>query len=138
MAQPYFSSQTIFSFSGTPARIVLAVAASNASYLYVLGAANTTGFTGLYKCTDAGVANPSFNVQSSSPDILSYNATGSGGANKQVFDLVLIVHPQNPERIFAGGLIYGRVRMGEQTGLSGATGHHSNRQQTLSLRFSPT
>lgn len=100
-----FSSQTVFSFPGTPARIVLAVAASNASYLYVLGAANTTGFTGLYKCTDAGVANPSFNLQSSSPDILSYNATGSGGANKQVFyDLVLIVHPQNAERIFAGGL----------------------------------
>lgn len=95
----------IFTFPGSPARTVLGVTPANGSYLYVLGGDNTNGFKGLYKCTNSGGATPSFNLQSSSPDILNYNASGSGLRNKNVFyDIVIAVHPQNAERVYAGGL----------------------------------
>lgn len=95
----------IFSFPSSVDRVVIGVTPANGSYLYVLGGKSNTGFTGLYKCTNSGAASPTFNLQSSSPDILNYNATGSGLPNKQVFyDIVIAVHPQNAERVFAGGL----------------------------------
>ncbi|GEM_PF-3290230 len=81
------------------ARVALAIAASNPSYVYALYVNTASGFYGLYRTTTAGT---SWALQSNTPNILSWDGTGSDGQGW--YDLVLDVDPTNPAVVYAGGI----------------------------------
>ncbi|MBI5215150.1 MAG: choice-of-anchor D domain-containing protein [Ignavibacteriae bacterium] len=82
-----------------PGRIGIAVAASSPSTVYALYVNATDGFYGLYKTTNAGA---SWSLQSNTPNILSWDGTGSDGQGW--YDLVLDVDPTNAAVVYVGGV----------------------------------
>ncbi len=80
-------------------RIAIALAPSQTSTVYGLFVNAFDGFYGLYMSTDAGA---SWTQQSNSPNILSWDGTGSDGQGS--YDLVLDVAPNNPAIVFVGGI----------------------------------
>jgi photosystem II stability/assembly factor-like uncharacterized protein len=82
-----------------PGRIGIAVAASSPSTVYALYVNATDGFYGLYRTTNAGA---SWSLQSNTPNILSWDGTGSDGQGW--YDLVLDVDPSNATVVYVGGV----------------------------------
>ena len=103
----YKSTNTGLSFTklagGLPAsgftRIAIALAPSLSSTIYALFVNPTDGFYGLYMSADAGAT---WTLESTSPNILSWDGTGTDGQGS--YDLVLDVAPNNPAMVFAGGV----------------------------------
>lgn len=92
--------------SGLPStniqRIALAVSDNNANYLYALiGKADDQGFLGLYLSTNSG---SSFNLQSSSPNLLGWEPNGSDSGGQAFYDLSLAVSPVNEQIVTVGGI----------------------------------
>ncbi|MBI3194602.1 MAG: choice-of-anchor D domain-containing protein [Ignavibacteriae bacterium] len=80
-------------------RVGIAVAASSPSTVYALYVNNNDGFYGLYKTANAG---SSWTLQSNSPNVLSWDGTGTDGQGW--YDLVLDVDPTNPAVVYVGGV----------------------------------
>ncbi len=103
----YKSTNTGASFSalagGLPSvvagRVAIAIAASSPSTVYAIFVNGASGFGGLYRTTDAGTT---WTLQSNTPNILSWDGTGSDGQGW--YDLVLDVDPTNPAVVYVGGI----------------------------------
>ncbi|MEK7264040.1 MAG: SdrD B-like domain-containing protein, partial [Bacteroidota bacterium] len=80
-------------------RIGIAIAPSAPANVYALYVNSTSGFYGLYKSTDAGA---NWTLQSNTPNILSWDGTGSDGQGW--YDLVIDVDPNNANTIYTGGV----------------------------------
>ena len=81
-------------------RIELAISPSNPDYVYALACDMDKGFYGLYRSTNAG---ESWELRSTEPNILHwYEGNGNGGQG--TYDLTIIVNPNNPDRIYTGGI----------------------------------
>jgi photosystem II stability/assembly factor-like uncharacterized protein len=94
--------------SGIPARDVqrveIAISSADTNYVYAVACGLDRGFYGVWRSTDAG---QSWNLQASaaqgSPNILHwYQGNGSGGQG--TYDLVLLVDPQDRDKVYAGGI----------------------------------
>ncbi|MBN2745896.1 MAG: choice-of-anchor J domain-containing protein, partial [Bacteroidales bacterium] len=84
----------------TSGRFVIGVSAANANYVYVV-VGNSSGFVGAYRSTNSGT---SFTTMSTSPNILGYEADGSGSASQAFYDLCIAVDPTNINTIYVGGI----------------------------------
>ena len=79
----------------------IGVTPANPDVVYVLYSAGDGGYGGLYKSTDGGY---NFNLQSDSPNILSWEDDGSGAGGQGTYDLALAVSPENENTVFVGGI----------------------------------
>ena len=82
-------------------RGVIGVTPANSNVVYVLYSAGDGGFGGLYKSTDGGY---NFELQSDSPNILSWEVDGEGEGGQGTYDLALAVSPDNENIVFVGGI----------------------------------
>ncbi|MDW8075585.1 MAG: T9SS type A sorting domain-containing protein [Bacteroidota bacterium] len=83
-------------------RIALAVSPTAPRRVYALcSSASNNGFAGLYMSLDTG---STWTQQSSSPNILGSNTSGTSSGGQGWFDLCLIVHPTDSTMLFAGGI----------------------------------
>jgi photosystem II stability/assembly factor-like uncharacterized protein/uncharacterized protein (DUF2141 family) len=80
-------------------RVAVSVANSSPSTIYALYVNSTSGFYGLYKTTDAGT---NWTQQSTTPNILSWDGTGTDGQGW--YDLVLDTDPTNATVVYVGGV----------------------------------
>jgi photosystem II stability/assembly factor-like uncharacterized protein len=85
---------------GAVQRIEIAISPSNPNTVYALCAGMDAGFYALLRSTNAG---GSWTTQSNSPNILEWGDGNSSGGQGW-YDLALLVHPTNPDRIFTGGI----------------------------------
>ncbi|MCB0588953.1 MAG: hypothetical protein KDD06_26930, partial [Phaeodactylibacter sp.] len=86
--------------TGAAQRIELAISPSNPDYVYALACSMNRGFYGLFRTTDGG---DNWEERSDSPNILHwYSGSGSGGQG--TYDLTILVHPDDPDRIYTGGI----------------------------------
>ncbi len=109
----YKSTNTGNSFSivnsGLPTssvnRIAIAVTPADANYVYLLysdgTSSNLYGFKGLYRSTDSGTT---FTKQSSSPNVLGFNADGSDKGGQGWYTLSIAASPINKNEIIVGGV----------------------------------
>ncbi|MEL6944825.1 MAG: hypothetical protein AAFO82_19380, partial [Bacteroidota bacterium] len=91
-------------------RIELAISRSNPDYIYAIAVDDRGGFYGLYRSTNAG---ESWEMRSTSPNILHWsNGSSSGGQGS--YDLTILVDPNDPEKIYTGGInLWGSADGGE-------------------------
>ncbi|MCX7930087.1 MAG: PKD domain-containing protein, partial [Chlorobi bacterium] len=83
-------------------RIALAVSPTAARRVYALcSSASNNGFYGLYMSLDTG---STWSQQSSSPNVLGSNTSGTSTGGQGWFDLCLAVHPTDSTMLFAGGI----------------------------------
>jgi len=90
--------------SGLPSgqqRGTIAVTAANPNYVYFIISDNSSGFKGLYRSGDAGIT---FNVRSSSPNIMNWDCGTTETGGQGWYDLALAADPLGPETIYAGGV----------------------------------
>lgn len=94
--------------TGTPpnseiGRLEIALTQDNPEVVYFVGASNLDGgYAGLWKSSDSG---ESFNLQSSSPNILGYDEAGLGQGGQGWYDLDVAVNPTNENDVYVGGII---------------------------------
>lgn len=83
-------------------RITLAVSPADPDVIYALCVnKNTFGFLALYKSTNKG---KSWNIPSTSPNILSIDTAGLDSLGQGNYDLAMAVHPKNADFIYIGGI----------------------------------
>lgn len=93
--------------SGLPApfevnRMEIAVTEADPDLVYLIaGDADDSGFQGFYRSTDEGL---SFDLMSNSPNVLGYSETGSSEGGQSWYDLAIAASPNDPERVFIGGI----------------------------------
>lgn len=80
-------------------RMSVAVTPLEPEWVYLF-AANSNGFEGLYFSDDSGL---SFTQMSNSPNINGKQASGGGTFSQSSGDLDMVVHPEDPERIYTAG-----------------------------------
>ncbi len=98
-------------YSGGWGRIVLALSPSNQNILYVmvenaLSAANNQSEADLYKCTISGT---SYTWNSLGENLVAKRTTSSGTSDKYMelqggYNMLIAVHPTNPNLVLAGGV----------------------------------
>lgn len=97
-----FSNANVGFTSTSIQRISIAVTLANPEYLYVLAVNNGDySFAGLYLSENSGV---SFTLKSSTPNILTWDASGNGSGGQGWYDLALAASPTNASIIFVGGI----------------------------------
>jgi len=80
-------------------RLVIGVSPNQPDWVYLL---QTNGpFAGLLKSTNSGQG---FSTQSTSPNIMDYSCTGSGGSSQAWYDLCIAVDPANANILYTGGI----------------------------------
>lgn len=82
-------------------RIAIAVTPANPQFLYILASATDYSFLGLWFTEDAGIT---FSQKSSSPNLLTWDASGNGSGGQGWYDLALAVSPSNANTVFVGGI----------------------------------
>ena len=85
-------------------RTKLAISPQNSNYIYALCANMSNGFYGLYQSVDGG---DSWTQQSSANDgtnILAWTEGIGENGGQGLYDLALIVDPNDPETIYSGGV----------------------------------
>jgi GEVED domain/Bacterial Ig domain/Secretion system C-terminal sorting domain len=83
-------------------RVALAVTPLDNTYVYALVSNSADdGFRGLYLSTDGGT---SFTAQSSTPNILGWEANGSDAGGQGWYDLSIAVDPSVKTTIYTGGV----------------------------------
>ena len=101
----FVDDPTITAQINTPtSRVDLAVAASNSSVVYILcgGVPNAGGtYKGLFRSDDSG---DSFNLQSSSPNILGRASDGSDNASQSSYDLTVAVSNSTSNTVVVGAI----------------------------------
>lgn len=81
-------------------RIALAVTPANAAVVAAVSCAGDP-FNGLYLSNNSG---QSFTLQSSAPNLLNHEASGSGGGGFGWYTLCVAISPTNASTIFVGGV----------------------------------
>jgi PKD repeat protein len=83
-------------------RLAIAVTPADSNYVYVLGDnSSSAAFQGLWLSTDDGVT---FNLQSSSPNLLGFSPNGSDNQGQGWYTLSLAASPTNANEIIVGGV----------------------------------
>ncbi len=83
-------------------RVAVAVTALDPNYVYAFLSNNTDyGFKGLYLSTDGGTT---FTSQSTTPNILGWNAAGNDTGGQGWYDLSIAVDPSVKTTIYVGGV----------------------------------
>ena len=82
-------------------RASIAVTPANPNYVYVLFGGTDSGFFGLYRSTNSGT---SFTLRSNTPNIFTYDQTGSGTGGQSWYDMALAVSTTNAEEVYSGGI----------------------------------
>ncbi len=83
-------------------RINLGVTPANAAYLYAISSKSSdSGFNALVRSTDSGTT---FVNQSTSPNILGYDNTGTEAGGQGWYDLCIAVDPVNANTVYVGGV----------------------------------
>ena len=83
-------------------RIALGVSnADNTVVVALCSDASSSGFLGLYRSTNSGA---SYTLQSSTPNLLGYEADGSDSGGQGWYDLVVTLDPTNASIVFVGGV----------------------------------
>jgi Bacterial Ig domain/Secretion system C-terminal sorting domain len=83
-------------------RVAVAVTALDTNYVYAFVSNNTDyGFKGLYLSTNGGAT---FTAQSSTPNILGWNASGNDAGGQGWYDLSIAVDPSVKTTIYVGGV----------------------------------
>jgi len=77
-----------FTTSGV-SRGVIAVTPADTNYVYFLETSGSV-FKGMYRSTDKG---DSFTTRSTTPNIMDYSSTGSGGGGQAWYDLDVAADP---------------------------------------------
>lgn len=81
-------------------RIEVTVAPSNSNYVYAIACDLQRGLQGVYRSTDAGA---SWTLRASYPNILEWT-DGAGTGGQGTYDLCIMVDPNDPDRIYTGGV----------------------------------
>lgn len=94
-------------------RMAVAVSPADPLVVYVL-CSNTTdeGFLGLYRSTDGG---ETFELRSDTPNLFGYETDGSDEGGQAWYDMALAVDPDDPDRLFVGGINVWRSTDGGST-----------------------
>jgi len=88
--------------SGEVNRLEMAVTAANDQLVYILaGDSEDSGFQGFYRSTNEG---NSFQLMSSSPNVLGYSITGDSEGGQSWYDLAIAASPTDENRVFIGGI----------------------------------
>lgn len=82
-------------------RTEVAMSPSDTSVVYVLIGGADNGFLNLSRSVNGG---KTFQVRSTSPNILNHSEQGTGTGGQAFFDLALAVDPINPNIIYTGGI----------------------------------
>ena len=92
----------------TVQRIEIAVSTADPDYLYAVACAWHNGFEGLYRSTDAGLTWEQRADESTAPNILGrlngIEETFDNIGGQGTYDLAILVHPQNREIVYVGGI----------------------------------
>ncbi len=80
-------------------RLVIGVTPANPSIVYLIQ--TNQPFVGCLKSTDSGL---NFTTQSTTPNIMDYACTGSGGASQASYDLCIAVESESADIIYVGGI----------------------------------
>lgn len=87
---------------GAVNRLAIAVSPASPENIYMVASSQeNSGFYGLYRSTDSG---DSFDLQSNTPNILTYSQIGEGEGGQGWYDLAIAAHPENADEIFVGGI----------------------------------
>lgn len=81
-------------------RIKLAIAPNDNNYIYAIAVDMNRGLYGIYKSTNAGT---SWNFLPGSVNILEWD-DGTAAGGQGTYDLALMVHPQNKNVLYSGGI----------------------------------
>ena len=87
--------------TGSRYRPLLAVTLENPEVVYALFSSGDWGFHGLYKSTDSG---ENWTMQSSTPNILSWDTDGLDGGGQSWYNLSLGVAPNDENLVYVGGV----------------------------------
>ncbi len=83
-------------------RVAIGVTENAPNIVYLLcSQSGQNGFFGLYKSSDTGTT---WQLQSSTPNILGYNASGNDIGGQGYYDLAIAVSPDDSNTIIAGGI----------------------------------
>lgn len=83
-------------------RYSTAVTLDQPDWVYLLaGSADDQGYLGLWRSTDAG---ETFELRSSSPNIMGWSTSGSDSGGQAWYDIALEADPDNASRVFVGGV----------------------------------
>ena len=82
-------------------RVTLAVTPNNPSVVYALISNTDGGYLGLYKSNDEG---ENWNLQSDTPNLLTWSTNGSGNDGQGWYDLALAISPYNENEVYVGGI----------------------------------
>jgi PKD repeat protein/photosystem II stability/assembly factor-like uncharacterized protein len=107
----FVSSGTGISTSGLN-RLSIGVSASDSSVVYVLASSSLNTFGGLYRSANGG---SSFILQSSSPNILGYNANGLDSKGQGYYTLSIVVSPTYADSLYVAGVNHWQSGNGGQT-----------------------
>ncbi|HMQ50225.1 MAG TPA: T9SS type A sorting domain-containing protein [Saprospiraceae bacterium] len=81
-------------------RIELSISRSEPDIVYALACNMSGGLYGLFRTTDAGAT---WSLRADAPNIMHWD-TGDGNGGQGTYDMVLLVHPENPDKVYAGGI----------------------------------
>lgn len=104
--------------TGTPSpgnvnRLAITVSEDDPSMVYfVAGSSEDSGFYGFYRSNDSG---DSFQLQSDSPNILTYSEIGNGEGGQSWYDLAIVASPTNANVVYVGGINVWRSNNGGVT-----------------------
>ncbi len=87
--------------SGDSQRMAMAVTSANSDYVYVLASANNSGLLGVYRSTDSGTT---FTTQTTTPNLLGWNANGGDTGGQGWYDLCITVDPTDANIVYTGGV----------------------------------
>ncbi len=83
-------------------RFEIAVTPADPNYVYVIGAVKSSGsYAGVWRSKNAG---DSFDIMSSSPNILSIDVNGNGTTGQGFYDLAIAINPINANEVYIGGI----------------------------------
>jgi PKD repeat protein len=80
-------------------RYVIGVSPADPDRVYVVGA--TSPYKGIFQSDDSG---DSFTANSTTPNILSYDADGSGSGGQGWYDFTVVVDPSDADVVYVGGV----------------------------------
>ncbi len=84
-------------------RLEIEYAPTDTDYVYALAAGTDNGFLGIYRSVNGGTVWSRQSHKNNTPNILDWYAGDSVGG-QGFYDLTLLVHPQNKEIIYTGGV----------------------------------
>lgn len=100
-----WSTQYLDGSSFGISRIALAFAPSAPDTVYALtGRTSHQGFGGLWRSTDGGSTWSPRLLEGDGPNLLGWTVDGVDVGGQAWYDLALVVHPSDPNRLFAGGV----------------------------------